>query len=86
MAHLDSKHAWQLEREMSALQFREILGDLGLSQAAVGRFLDLSPATIARYRRGAARIPTGYAMLLRAVRDLGVQLVVPPKTDPRKHW
>jgi len=32
-------------------------------------------------------VPEAHAMLLRAVRDLGVQLIVPPwKADPHKRW
>jgi hypothetical protein len=32
-------------------------------------------------------VPEAHAMLLRAVRDLGVQLIVPPwKPDPHKRW
>ncbi len=82
-----TKHLWQLERAMSAQQYAEILKDLGLSIAACARYLGISTTTAARYKRGTATVPEAHAMLLRAVRDLGVQLVVPPwKADPHKRW
>jgi transcriptional regulator with XRE-family HTH domain len=73
-----TKHLWQLDRTMSAQQYAEILRDLGLSLAASARYLGVSTTTAARYKRGSATIPVATAMLLRACRDLGVQLIVPP--------
>jgi hypothetical protein len=82
-----TKHLWQLERTMTADQYAEVIKDLGLSLAASARYLGISTTTAARYKRGTATVPEAHAMLLRAVRDLGVQLVVPPwKADPHKHW
>jgi DNA-binding transcriptional regulator YiaG len=82
-----TKHLWQLDRTMSSAQFNEILADLNLSMAACARYLGISTTTAARYRRGTAQVPEAHAMLLRAVRDLGVQLIVPPwKADPHKRW
>ena len=82
-----TKHLWQLERTMTADQYAEVIKDLGLSLAASARYLGISTTTAARYRRGTATVPEAHAMLLRAVRDLGVQLVVPPwKADPHKQW
>ena len=81
------KHLWQLDRTMTAAQYAEILQDLGLSLAASARYLGISTTTAARYKRGTATVPEAHAMLLRACRDLGVQLIVPPwKADPHKHW
>jgi transcriptional regulator with XRE-family HTH domain len=82
-----TKHLWQLERTMTPVQYAEILKDLGLSLAASARYLGVSTTTAARYKRGSATVPAAHAMLLRACRDLGVQLIVPPwKRDPHKHW
>ena len=82
-----TKHLRQLDRTMTAAQYAEILRDLDLSLAASARYLGISTTTAARYRRGTATVPEAHAMLLRAVRDLGVQLVVPPwKADPHKRW
>ena len=82
-----TKHLWQLDCTMSAQQYAEILRDLDLSIAASARYLGISTTTAARYKRGTAQVPEAHAMLLRAVRDLGVQLIVPPwKADPHKHW
>jgi transcriptional regulator with XRE-family HTH domain len=82
-----TKHLWQLDRTMTAAQYAEILKDLGLSLAASARYLGISTTTAARYKRGTATIPTATAMLLRACRDLGVQLIVPPwQRDPHKRW
>ena len=82
-----TKHLWQLERTMTADQYAEVIKDLGLSLAASARYLGISTTTAARYKRGTATVPEAHAMLLRAVRDLGVQLVVPPwKADPHKRW
>ena len=82
-----TKHLWQLERTMTADQYAEVIKDLGLSLAASARYLGISTTTAARYKRGTATVPEAHAMLLRAVRDMGVQLVVPPwKADPHKRW
>jgi len=82
-----TKHLWQLDRTMSPAQFNQILDDLNLSQAACARYLGISTTTAARYKRGTAQVPEAHAMLLRAVRDMGVQLIVPPwKADPHKRW
>ena len=82
-----TKHLWQLDRTMTPDQYAEILRDLGLSLAASARYLGISTTTAARYKRGTATVPAAHAMLLRAVRDLGVQLIVPPwQRDPHKRW
>ena len=82
-----TKHLWQLERAMTAEEFAVILWELDLSIAASARYLGISTTTAARYKRGTAQVPEAHAMLLRAVRDLGVQLIVPPwKADPHKRW
>jgi hypothetical protein len=48
---------------MTPLQFRETLQDLKLSQAACGRFLNLSSRQIARMLDGEAKVPTPIALL-----------------------
>jgi transcriptional regulator with XRE-family HTH domain len=82
-----TKHLWQLERTMTQQQYVEILKDLGLPLAACARYLGISKTTASRYKRGTAQVPEAHAMLLRAVRDLGVNLIVPRyKYDKHKPW
>ena len=68
---------WTPDRRMNALQYREIIDALGLSQADAGRFLGVSVRTSARYATGTTEIPEGYALLLRVCLRAGISPVVP---------
>ncbi len=69
---------WDLERNMSAEQYQQILRALGLTRAAAARLLGCSQRTSSRYWSGALVVPPAKAMLLRAFLDTGRRPVVPP--------
>ena len=69
--------SWQDEREMSRKQYREAIAQLGLSQAAAGRYLGISERTAHRYVSGDAEIPASSALLLRSLIHHGEEPVVP---------
>ena len=69
---------WDLERDMSAEQYQQILGALQLSMAGAARFLGCSQRTSSRYWRGTLKVPAAKAMLLRAFLDSGRRPAVPP--------
>jgi hypothetical protein len=54
---------WQDQRTMTPYNFRTSLEALGLSQAACGRFLNLSSRQIARMLDGEATVPVPIALL-----------------------
>jgi DNA-binding transcriptional regulator YiaG len=61
------KPSWQDNREMSRREYREIIAELGMSQAAAGRYLGISERTTHRYSSGDARVRTAEALLLRSL-------------------
>ena len=76
------KKLWDLDRNMSAGQYKRILADLELSRAAAARLLGCSGRTSSRYWHGISVVDPAHAMLLRAFRDSGMFPVV-PKWQPR---
>jgi len=74
------KKIWDLDRAMSAGQYKRILADLELSKAAASRVLGCSQRTSSRYWYGKTPIPPAHAMLLRAFRDSGMFPAVPKWT------
>ncbi len=71
------KKIWDLDRNMTAGQYKRILADLELSRAAASRVLGCSSRSSSRYWHGKSDIPPAYAMLLRAYRDSGMFPLVP---------
>ena len=71
------KKLWDLDRNMSAGQYKRILADLELSRAAAARLLGCAERTSTRYAHGVTPVPPAHAMLLRAFRDSGMFPVVP---------
>jgi DNA-binding transcriptional regulator YiaG len=68
---------WQSERMMSPAQFRWYIKELGMSQAAASRYLNVSERTARRYARGEAEVPTPEVLLLRALYHYGAKPEVP---------
>jgi DNA-binding transcriptional regulator YiaG len=76
------------DRTMSPRQFKTAIKQLGLSQAAAGRYLDVSERTANRYAKGTAKIPGPSAILLRLLIQANIKPVVPKWVSPledRKH-
>lgn len=71
---------WQTGREMTPLEFQLTVSALGMSQAACGRYLDISGRTVKRYIDGHSRIPTAYVLLLRGLVAGGVMPLVPKRS------
>jgi len=76
--------SWQDEREMSRKQYREAIAQLGLSQAAAGRYLGISERTAHRYVSGDAAVRTSDALLLRSLIHHNEVPVVPAWVRPYK--
>lgn len=70
------------DRIMSPRQFKAAIKQLGLSQAAAGRYLDVSERTANRYAKGTAKIPGPSAILLRLLIQLDIKAVVPKWISP----
>jgi DNA-binding transcriptional regulator YiaG len=62
---------------MTPRQFKAAIKQLGLSQAAAGRYLDVSERTANRYAKGMAKIPGPSAILLRLLIQLNLKPVAP---------
>jgi len=75
---------WQDDRTMSPKDYRAIIAQLGMSQAAAGRYLGVSPRTAYRYASGAAKLRPSEALLLRALVRYHEDPVVPPWERPYK--
>jgi hypothetical protein len=71
-------YTWQNERAMSGKQYKEILKELDLSQAAAGRWLDYSERTSNRYAMETLPIPLSVAFALRALAETGALPIIPP--------
>ena len=76
--------SWQDERSMTGRQYRAIIAQLGMSQAAAGRYLGISERTTHRYASGDAHVRASDALLLRSLVHHGEQPVVPPWVRPYK--
>ena len=72
----------QQDRVMTPRQFKNAIKELGLTQAAAGRYLDVSERTANRYSRGTARIPAPSAILLRLLIQHGIKPVIPKWISP----
>lgn len=59
--------SWQNERSMTARQYKAVIAELGMSQAAAGRYLGVSERTTHRYASGDAKLRASEALLLRAL-------------------
>jgi len=68
---------WQHERSMTPRQYVHVIEQLGMSQAAAGRFLGITGRTSRRYASGDSMIPAGYVLLLNAMLHHGDRPVVP---------
>jgi hypothetical protein len=66
------------ERSMSPRGYARAIEQLGLSQAAAGRWLGVSERTSRRYVAGEAEIPPAQVLLLRTFAELGLTPRVPP--------
>lgn len=75
---------WQDEREMSKRQYRAAIAELGMTQAASGRYLGVSESTVHRYLRGTSRIRPSEALLLRSLLHHKETPVVPKWVRPYK--
>lgn len=69
--------SWQNERSMTPLQYKRTIKSLGMSMAAAGRFLGVSPRTAVRLGSGDATVPASTALLLRSMIYHGDEPVVP---------
>jgi DNA-binding transcriptional regulator YiaG len=58
---------------MTAKQYRSAIERLGLSQVKAAAFLGVSPRQSRRWALGEAKIPKGYATLLRVMVDRGIK-------------
>ena len=63
-----------------------MLEQLGLSQAAAGRFLGVSPRTVSRYTTGDAIIPVSVVLLIRAMIRYGEAPQVPARGGRGSVW
>jgi transcriptional regulator with XRE-family HTH domain len=70
--------SWQDKRTMTPAQFRKALLDLGLTQAACARYLDLSARQVARMQKGEAKVPVPLALLLAYLIEDGERPESPP--------
>jgi len=70
------------DRVMTPRQFKTAIKTLGLSQAAAGRYLDVSERTANRYAKGTAKIPGPSAILLRLLIQCGIKPVIPKWVSP----
>jgi DNA-binding transcriptional regulator YiaG len=78
---------WQLQRDMTPLEFSTAIKGLKLSKAAAGRYLGVAARTVSRYTEGQTRIPASCVLLLRAAMIYGFAPLVPSwKSDPNKRW
>lgn len=68
---------WQKQRRMTALQFKRIVKQLGMSQAGAGRYIGVSPRTLRRMVKGQAVIPASSVLLLRSLVAHNEQPIVP---------
>lgn len=68
---------WQLERRMSAAQFKRICKTLNISKAAAGRYIGVSLRRLRRITKGQSEVPESAALLLRSLVAHGEQPVVP---------
>jgi len=62
---------------MTGRQYKLIIKQLGLNQAAAGRYTGVSARTSRRYITGEAEVPTATALLLRALVAYQEEPVVP---------
>jgi|KBSMisStaDraftv2_1062788.scaffolds.fasta_scaffold2709861_1 transcriptional regulator with XRE-family HTH domain len=72
----------QQDRVMTPRQFKNAIKELGLTQAAAGRYLDVSERTANRYAKGTARIPAPSAILLRLLIQYGIKPFIPKWISP----
>ena len=68
---------WQKERRMTALQFKRIVKQLGISQAGAGRYIGVSPRTLRRMIKGQSEVPASAVLLLRSLVAHNEQPLVP---------
>ena len=76
--------SWQ-NREMSPDQFVRAIAKLKLSQAAAGRFLEVTARQVRRYEKGERRVPGPYALLLRNMIQHGDVPEVPKRPKGRSY-
>ena len=74
--------SWQSEREMSPREYKKIIAQLGMTQAASARFLGRSERTVHRYVAGEVSVHAAEVLLLRALVEHNVTPVVPHKERP----
>jgi hypothetical protein len=68
---------WQQDRDMEPTRFLWAINILGMSQAAVARYLDLSEKQIYRMAHGLTPVPVPVALLLNALIHIGIKPAVP---------
>jgi transcriptional regulator with XRE-family HTH domain len=62
---------------MSHAQYKRIVDELGITRAAIARFIGISARTAHRYANGTSDIPPAYVLLLRAMLALNAKPVIP---------
>jgi hypothetical protein len=73
---------WQLDRRMTAAQYRAAIDRLGLNMSQAGRFLGVSPSTAQRYAKGKGEIPECIALLLGLMVQFKIEPMVPRNWRP----
>jgi hypothetical protein len=71
---------WMAKRSMSPREVERTVKALGLTQAAVARFIGRSERTLRRYILGDAEMRPAEVLLLRACLEEGWEPIIPPWT------
>ena len=78
------KYNWQLDRQMTAKEYIQILKELNMNIAQAARYLGVGERTSHRYKRAETPIPEAHVLLLRAMREFNVKPEVPVWISDRK--
>jgi hypothetical protein len=70
---------WQDKRAMSPREFERSALALGLSVAALGRFMGVSERTVYRFLSGDAGIPVSVVLLMRLMLEQGIKPRAPKR-------
>ena len=73
------RNAWQCDRTAGPGEFLLLQNQLGISQAALSRYLGVSDRTVRRYVNGDSLIPEAHVLLVRALLHFKVRPLVPRK-------